>query len=235
MALSVASASAADARNGGLEYHLLAQEFYSVCVKTDAKQSDVAAAAEARSWRPRPAELSIFGDDRVNQAWDGDLASIAVLGRNDAPSLNFAVTSYESADRRDCSFVFDDAPIRTLKIVLESQGLQLAREGVIKQKGQNAEFASYCMDGDDHGVHEITAERKKISGWPGKVGARLEFNRLLKAPDIGPGAAIGFEDDCPIEFTIYDFGPEYFPSPPNIETWLGKKSATPPDVGDELQ
>lgn len=235
-AATLISVSPVFANDDPLRLILLAQEFHSVCIKTDSELSAVSAAADRRQWHRRPEELSTFDGARADAAWDADLDSVKLLGPRSAPDLKIAVTVREGADQRECAFVIDDDDFESLKVAIEAVGLNLVGEQNWNLPDRKSQSATFCLADKilSNGVHEVIAERKKIAGWPSDFAIRLAFHRLLKVPAIGPGAAIGVDDSCPIVFTIYDFW-NYLPEAPSIEPWLGQKSEAPPKLDDDSQ
>lgn len=234
--IMVLGAADAAAKKPSMAINLLAQEFYKVCIETDADTAAVEAAAGRRNWRRRPEELSVFDNDRADAAWDGDLSSISVLGEASSPSMKFTVTQRTRAGGQECAFLFDDAPMSVLKAAMTSIGLNLAGESSFDYLGAESQAAAFCVadESDAARIHEIVVYRRKIIGWPSDTAVRLIFRRLLEVPSIGAGAAIGVEDRCPIVFTFYDFW-MYPPEQPRIEPWLGQKPIEPPTLDGKSQ
>jgi hypothetical protein len=205
--------------------NLLAEEFTSVCIKSDARQGAVEIAALRRGWRPHPVEITTVYSVAA-KAWEGDIKQINV-GRGvtrEAVSFIAAVTDEAAPTGRECIFLNGDISFEALRNAMINQGLKLYREDDWGgDRGYEHRSAIFCSPSlyAERKKHEVVIQRRNVPGRPVRSGASISFSR-----DFSVSRAI-----CPQNVSIGASGGE--PDPPRIEPWLGQKPLSPPEPLEE--
>lgn len=207
--------------------NLLAEDFSAVCIRTDARLTEVEAIAKRRGWKSRPVEL--FGGYRPSlMAWEGEVRHLSFGRGVERTRMAFvvAVGGQESPSGRECTFLSNELGFDVLKAGLKNQGFELNGDfDWSDELGYEHRGAGFCSPEliSNAKTHDIELETRRI---PGRV--QLNGSRLLFVRDSSLSPSI-----CPQTIRFGSSGPGA--QLPPIEPWLGQKpDALPPPVDEAV-